>query len=172
VRLGDLNAFVQEIPGVRAVRALAFRPLGDTVGPAIRQLIVLGRTKVARLDADPDFPEHGRLTVRVVGLDVESDPATVGFRRVTHVSRRSHGAAQHRIVAVGGTLPDGTSWRMPMHEAVAAIRRGERFFVDHPAGDSVDVEIGRTREGHHYLRTVADTDLPNNLLSLPELPDE
>jgi Protein of unknown function (DUF3892) len=54
---------------------------------------------------------------------------------------------------------------------VSAIRRGERFFVDHPLGD-VDVELGRTKEGHHYLRTVADTERPNNLLSLPELPDE
>jgi len=172
VRLGDLIAFVQDIPGVRSVRAVTFRPLGDTVGPQVRDIIVLGRTKVARLDADQDFPEHGTLTVRVAGFDVTAEQPTIGFRRITHVSRRSHGAPQHRILAVGGTLPDGTAWRMPTSEAVAAIRRGERFFVDHPVGDTVDVEIGRTKEGHHYLRSVADSDLPNNLLSLPELPDE
>jgi hypothetical protein len=80
VRLGDLIAFVQEIPGVRSVRAVRFRPLGDTVGPQVRQLIVLGRTRVARLDADPDFPEHGKLTVRIVGLDVDDESATAGFR--------------------------------------------------------------------------------------------
>jgi hypothetical protein len=80
VRLGDLIAFLQEIPGVRSVRAVTFRPLGDTVGPQVRQLILLGRTKVARLDADPDFPEHGKLTVRIVGLDVDSEPPTVGVR--------------------------------------------------------------------------------------------
>jgi Protein of unknown function (DUF3892) len=88
------------------------------------------------------------------------------------VSRRSHDAAGHRIVAVGGTLPDETSWRTPTHEAIDAMRRGERFFVDQPAGHTVDVEIGHAKEGQHYLRTVADSDLPNNLLNLPELPDE
>ncbi|HEY5880204.1 MAG TPA: hypothetical protein VIU11_14940 [Nakamurella sp.] len=69
VRLGDLLAVVQGIPGVRSVTALAFRPLGARIGPAVRDIILLGRTKVARLDADPDFPEHGTLAVRVIGLD-------------------------------------------------------------------------------------------------------
>jgi hypothetical protein len=70
VRLGDLLAFVQGISGVRSVQATVFRPLGDTTGPSVRDIVLLGRTKVARLDADPDFPEHGTLDVRVVGLDL------------------------------------------------------------------------------------------------------
>lgn len=65
VRLGDLLAFVQGITGVRSVKATRFRPLGDTAGPPVRDVILLGRTKVARLDGDPDFPEHGTLEVRV-----------------------------------------------------------------------------------------------------------
>lgn len=73
VRLGDLLAFVQGIAGVRSVKATAFRPLGDRTGAAVRDVILLGRTKVARLDADPDFPENGSLELRVVGLD--GDPA-------------------------------------------------------------------------------------------------
>jgi hypothetical protein len=69
VRLGDVLAFVQGIAGVRSVKATTFRRLGDTTGPAVRDVIALGRTTVARLDADPDYPEHGTLEVRVVGLD-------------------------------------------------------------------------------------------------------
>lgn len=69
VRLGDLLAVVQAIAGVRSVKATAFRPLGDLGAAAVLDVIALGRTKVARLDADPDFPEHGTLEVRVVGLD-------------------------------------------------------------------------------------------------------
>jgi len=69
VRLGDLIAFVQGVPGVRAVTATVFRPLGDRRGPAVQNVIQLGRTKVARLDADPDAPENGVLTVGVIGLD-------------------------------------------------------------------------------------------------------
>ena len=60
---------VQAIAGVRSVKATAFRPLGDLGAAAVLDVIALGRTKVARLDADPDFPEHGTLEVRVVGLD-------------------------------------------------------------------------------------------------------
>ncbi|MGY1708341.1 hypothetical protein ACI8AC_02400 [Geodermatophilus sp. SYSU D00758] len=77
VRLGDLLAFVQGLPGVRAVTATAFRPLGERVGPPIHDLIPLGRTRVARLDADPDFLENGTLTVQVVGLDADGSAFTV-----------------------------------------------------------------------------------------------
>ncbi|MGH2942544.1 MAG: hypothetical protein ACRDLN_07215 [Solirubrobacteraceae bacterium] len=69
VYLGDLYEAVQGIPGVRSVKVTAFRPLGELAGEAVRDVIALGRTKVARLDADPDYPEHGTLEVRVVGLD-------------------------------------------------------------------------------------------------------
>lgn len=68
VRLGDLIAFVQAIAGVRSVKPVLFHPL-DEPTPAVRDVIGLGGTKVARLDADPSYPENGRLEVRVVGLD-------------------------------------------------------------------------------------------------------
>ncbi|MFB4317347.1 hypothetical protein [Actinomadura sp. 21ATH] len=77
VRLGDLIAFVHGIPGARAVKALRFRPLGDASGPAVRDVVTLGRGAVARLDADPDFPEHGTLEVLVLGLDADAEPLVV-----------------------------------------------------------------------------------------------
>jgi hypothetical protein len=77
VRLGGLLAFVQGIPGVRAVKARRFAPLGDTSGPAVRDVITLGRSAVARMDADPDFPEHGTLEVLALGLDADVEPFVV-----------------------------------------------------------------------------------------------
>jgi len=71
----DLIAAVQGIPGVRTVKAVAFRPLQEPTGPRSRAVIRLGRTQVARLDDDPDFPENGVLEVKVVGLD--GDPAAL-----------------------------------------------------------------------------------------------
>jgi hypothetical protein len=68
VELGDLLAFVQGIPGVRAVKAELFRILGK-IGPDVIDRIELGQFEVARLDADENFPEFGKLTVRAVGLD-------------------------------------------------------------------------------------------------------
>jgi len=73
VRLGDLLAFVQSIAGVRAVKATRFLPLGSA-GPLVLDAIALGRTNVARLDADADFPEHGVLSVLAIGLDAEAVP--------------------------------------------------------------------------------------------------
>jgi len=173
VRLGDLIAFVQGIPGVRSVTAALFRPLGDTTGAPVRDIILLGRTKVARLDADPDFPEHGKLEVRVVGLDASgSARPDVLVWRVTAVARSSEGSPQTRIYAVGGVGPGGSTWRMTVEEAIAAIKRGERLYVEKPVGDPVDIVVSTTGEGREYLRTVADADEPNNLLALPELPDE
>jgi len=77
VHLGDLLAFVQSIPGVRAVKATRFAPLGDTHGPDVRDVIALGGTAVARLDADPDYPEHGTLDVLAIGLDTDAVPLVV-----------------------------------------------------------------------------------------------
>jgi hypothetical protein len=73
VRLGDVLAFVQGIAGVRSVTPAIFRPLGDATGPVVRDAILLGRTKVARLDADPEYPENGVLEVLVTGLDRVSE---------------------------------------------------------------------------------------------------
>jgi hypothetical protein len=172
VRLGDLLAFVQGIAGVRSVRAELFRPLGDTAGPPVRDVIALGRTNVARLDADPDFPEHGTLEVRMVGLDFTAPPPRAAAWRITAVQRHAAGSPQTRIRAVGGVRPDGTRWRMTTDEAIKAIRRGERLYVEEPVGDPVDVTVSHTAGGREYLRTVADGDDPNNLLALPELDDD
>ncbi len=169
VRLGDLLAFVQGIAGVRSVRPAIFRPLGDATGPPVRDIILLGRTKVARLDADPDFPEHGKLEVRMIGLDFAPEPARTAAWRITAVQRHAEGSPQTRIRAVGGVRPDGTRWSMTVDEAIRALRRGERLYVEEPAGDPVDVTVSHTAAGREYLRTTADGDAPNNLLALPEL---
>ncbi|GAA1552978.1 hypothetical protein GCM10009789_03150 [Kribbella sancticallisti] len=77
VHLGDLLAYVQGIPGVRAVKATRFAPLGDVAGPAVRDVIALGRSAVARMDADPEVPENGSLEVLALGLDVDAEPFLV-----------------------------------------------------------------------------------------------
>ncbi len=155
VRLGDLLAFVQGIAGVRSVEATIFRPLGDTTGPAVRDIILLGRTKVARLDADPDFPEHGTLEVLVAGLDCRRRPVPA-VRRLAHHRHRTGTRAARRSCASAPSEASAwtaTAWRMNVEEVVAAIGRGERFYVEEPIGDPVDVTIAHTAEGRVYLRT-------------------
>jgi hypothetical protein len=76
-----------------------------------------------------------------------------------------------RIRAIGGTNPDGTRWKLAEDEAISAIEQGRySFYVDRPSGDRVWVVIERSPYGHKYLKTQADGEQPNNLLSLPECP--
>ena len=177
VRLGDLLAFVQGIAGVRSVEATIFRPLGDTTGPAVRDIILLGRTKVARLDADPDFPEHGTLEVLVDRARLRRPRCRrlVGRRCLAHHRHRPArgGSPQLRIRAVGGIRPDG--------DRLAHERRGGRR-RDRARGAllrrGADRRPGRRDRSPTRPRAVctcareADGDVPNNLLALPELPDD
>ena len=69
VELGELLAHAQRVPGVCSVKALRFRKLRVAASRPVETRIRLRPTEVARLDADDDYPEHGRLRVLVVGVD-------------------------------------------------------------------------------------------------------
>ena len=73
-----------------------------------------------------------------------------------------------RITHVGGV--GTTRWRLTVEDVIQRIESGaESFYVNRPQGDTVDVTVA-TRLGRKYLKTKADGDEPNNLLSLPECP--
>lgn len=65
VHLSPVIAAAREVPGVESVRVTRFRPLGERGSVAPR--VELGRLEIARLDADPDFPEHGVLGLALSG---------------------------------------------------------------------------------------------------------
>ncbi|OJH34515.1 baseplate J/gp47 family protein [Cystobacter ferrugineus] len=69
VELGELLAHVQRLPGVRSVKALRFRKQGFASEGEVLSRIRLRSTEVARLDADDDYPENGRLSVLVASVD-------------------------------------------------------------------------------------------------------
>lgn len=71
------------------------------------------------------------------------------------------------ITHVGGY---GTSqWKITKEEAIAYIERGEWSFYTLVNGHRRDVIVA-SRNGRKYLKTTADSDTPDNLLSLPECP--
>ena len=71
------------------------------------------------------------------------------------------------IQSIGGY--DGGGWEYTLNHAIRLIETGQRqFYVERPRGDRVKVVVAVSRYGNKYLRTVADADAPNNLLSLPE----
>ena len=78
---------------------------------------------------------------------------------------------RYGVRSVGGVNPDGTRWELTVNDVISRIEDDQQaFFVEQPAGDRVDIEIATSSRGRRYIKTVADSDAPNNLLNLPSCP--
>lgn len=90
--------------------------------------------------------------------------------QITCINKTDRYDAHDRIRAVGGMNSGNRHWKLTQEEAIAGIEAGRwRFYVS-VNGNSVWVVIAESRWGNKYLKTEADGEQPNNLLSLPECP--
>jgi hypothetical protein len=90
--------------------------------------------------------------------------------KVECVNKTNRTDPHERISHIGGRKQDGSRWRLTEPDAIVGIEEGKwSFYVERPAGHYVDVIIA-TRLGKKYLKTTADGEQPDNLLSLPECP--
>jgi hypothetical protein len=90
--------------------------------------------------------------------------------RIICINKSDRTNPHERILSIGGVNNDGTRWKMTQETAIKGIEDGEwRFWVS-VNNQSVWVIVAKSRHGNKYIKTEADGEHPNNLLSLPECP--
>jgi hypothetical protein len=88
--------------------------------------------------------------------------------RITCINKNDRNNPYERITHIGGVNADGSKWKMTQQDAIKAINEGKFTFHVSVNDKDVKVIVARSRFNNDYLKTEADGDEPNNLLSLPE----
>jgi len=86
------------------------------------------------------------------------------------INKTNRQSAHERISHIGGLNADGTRWKLTLDDAIKGVESGKWHFHVGTGTHRVEVIVVTTAQGHKYLKTEADAEQPNNLLSLPECP--
>jgi len=90
--------------------------------------------------------------------------------QVQCINKSDRNNAHEKIKNIGGTNPDGGRWKLTQETAIQGIETGKYSFYVSVQGKAVNVIVATSRYGNKYIKTEADGEQPNNLLSLPECP--
>ena len=92
------------------------------------------------------------------------------YLHIRCVVKTDRTSAQERIQSVGGTKPDRSRWILTQDKAVSYIQDGTHvFYIEKPGGLRLEAILATSAHGN-YLKTVANREQPDKLLSLPSCP--
>ena len=94
---------------------------------------------------------------------------TMTSREIKCINKSDRFNAHERIVNIGG-IENGTRWKFPEQQGISIIETGTGTFHVTRGGRTVEVIVSKSAYGYKYLKTKADGEQPDNLLSLPECP--
>jgi len=89
-------------------------------------------------------------------------------REIKCINKSDRTNSHERITAIGGVDENGSTWKLSQEQAISGIEQGKWKFFVKAQNRAVDVIVAVSRLGNKYLKTVADGEQPNNLLSLYE----
>lgn len=90
--------------------------------------------------------------------------------RVMCINKSDRFNSHERILYIGGVNDDGSRWRISQQNAIDYIEQDKFAFYVIVNGSRVNVIVAKSVNGNNYIKTTADGEHPNNLLSLPECP--
>jgi len=94
------------------------------------------------------------------------------YLHVRCIAKTDRTSAHERIHSVSGIEPDGSRWKLSQDKAISYIQDGTyAFYTEKPGGQRLDIIVAISAGGNQYLKTVADREQPDKLLSLPICPE-
>lgn len=81
---------------------------------------------------------------------------------------KAHRFSPHEAISKVGGFDDGKNWKITQDEAIQGIESGKWQFFVNRGGRIANVVVAKSRYGNKYIKTEADGESPDNLLSLYE----